>query len=77
MPSGLKTPVEGANLSDEDEASARRRRPSPGFRPPTPTPSGDAVGEIQAWTVARPCALPRAPPGIGGLSPESRDPRGR
>src|SRR5262249_58499137 len=48
MPSGLKTPVEGANLSPEDNASARRRRPSPGFRPLATTAFREVVGEIQA-----------------------------
>ena len=46
IPFGLKTPVEGANLSPEDKASAAARRPSPGFRPLRPTPDGG--GEIQA-----------------------------
>jgi hypothetical protein len=52
MPSGLETPVEGANLRDEDEASALLRRPSLGFRPLGLIARDEVVGEIQAWTLA-------------------------
>jgi hypothetical protein len=64
MPFENSTPVEGANLRDEDEASSTVRRPSPGFR------RGPS-------TAPRPLRSSGAPPaGCGSTSSEGRPDEG-